>query len=140
MVHALREIHRVLASGGVLIDVRPLLDQWPVEVSWAGGYREVGKVTDLREPLADDVAANAAMNEADAGIGFAREREAAYSFSYYWDTPKEMQNYIAESWDDVISIDEGVWNSLGSARASAGAEARVRMRMKLVIARHRKLA
>ncbi len=139
MVHALREIHRVLASGGVMLDLRPLLDRWPVEVSWPGSLHEVGAVTDLKEPLADDAAANAAMNEADAQLGFHREAEQAVSFFYYWDTPKEMEDYIAENWDDVIRVDESVWKRLGSSWASAGAEARVRMRMKLVIARHRKL-
>lgn len=130
----------MLASGGVMLDLRPLLERWSVEVSWAGGYQEVGKVTDLKEPLADDAAANAAMDEADADIGFAREREAAFPFFYYWDTPKEMESYIAEQWSDVIGVDDEVWGRLGSAWATAGAEARVRMRMKMLIAAHRKLA
>ncbi len=128
----------MLASGGVMLDLRPLLDLWPVEVSWQGGLHEVGTVTDLKEPLADDAAANAAMNEADSEIGFQREAEQAVSFFYYWDTPKEMENYIVENWDDVISVDKSLWKRLGSSWASAGAEARVRMRMKLLIARHRK--
>lgn len=138
MVHALSEIHRVLVPGGVMIDLRPRLDRWPVEVSWLGGYREAGRVTDLKEPLADDAAADAAMIEADSGIGFEREREAAFSFFYYWDTPKEMEAYIAENWDDVVGVDGDVWSTLGSAWASAGPDARVRMRLKLLIARHRK--
>ena len=41
MVHALEEIHRTLRPGGLLIDLRPLLDRWPVEVAWQNGYREI---------------------------------------------------------------------------------------------------
>ena len=41
MVHALAEIRRVLVSDGVLIDLRPLADQWPVEVA---SLREVQEV------------------------------------------------------------------------------------------------
>ena len=127
----------MLAAGGVMLDLRPLLDRWPVEVSWPGSLHEVGVVTDLQEPLADDAAANAAMNAADSEFGFQREAEQAVSFFYYWDTPKEMENYIAENWDDVITVDESVWKRLGSSWASAGAEARVRLRMKLLISRYR---
>jgi hypothetical protein len=64
MVHALNEIWRVLVPGGLLIDLRPVLDRWPIEVSSSGGNHEAGQVTDLPEPLADDEAANQAMTEA----------------------------------------------------------------------------
>lgn len=137
MVHALEEIHRVLVPGGIMIDLRPLLDQWPVEVCWPGGYQEAGKVSDLEELLADDVAANVAMNRAVSAMGFTREREQTFSFFYYADTPKDLQDYVAENWEDIFSVDDGLWNRLGSSWASAGAEARVRLRMKLLIARYR---
>jgi hypothetical protein len=137
MVDALSDVRRVLTPDGLMIDLRPLLERWPVEVSWRGGYREAGKVTDLKESLAEDVAANAVMGEADSVMGFERERQQVFSFFYYWDTPKEMENYILENWNDVINVDDGVWNSLGASWASAGAEARVRLRMKLLISRYR---
>ncbi len=133
MVHALSEIRRVLVPGGILIDLRPLLDQWPVEVAWSDDFREAGRATDLREPLADDEAANAAMQQAIAAGLFTREREATFPFYYYWDTANEMQEYIAENWDDVIAVDEPVWANLRSAWATANADARVRLRMKMLI-------
>ena len=131
MVHALNEIHRTLIRDGCLIDLRPLLDRWPIEVISRNEFREAGRVTDLSEPLADDDAANQAIKEAEQRGWFLREREDTFPFFYYWDTPKEMQTYIDETWDDVIRIEDPVWNDLRSAWATANADARVRLRLKL---------
>ncbi len=138
MVHALAETRRVLATDSILIDVRPLLDQWPIEVASQGGHIEAGRVTDLKEPLEDDAAANAAMQQAVSAATFTRELQQAVSFFYYWDTPKEMEAYLAENWSDVVEVHEDVWHSLRSSWASAGAEARVSLRMKLLLTRYRK--
>jgi hypothetical protein len=138
MVHALHEISRVLAPGGLLIDLRPLLDRWPVEVSWAGGYQEAGRATDLAEPLADDAAANSAMTEFAASGGLRREREESFPLYYYWDTPKEMESYLAEQWSDVIAIEEAVWKNLRSVWAEASADARPRLQVKMFITRYRR--
>ncbi len=137
MVHALDEIRRVLILDGILIDLRPLCDRWPVEVAWPNGYLEAGHVTDLAEPLADDAAANDAMAAAETAGTLRRERDGTFPFFYYWDTAKDMQNYIAENWDDVIEVDEAVWSDLRSLWAKANADARVRLRMKMTITRYR---
>jgi hypothetical protein len=138
MVHALNEIRRVLTLEGTLIDLRPMLDRWPVEVTSTGENREVGRATDLPEPLADDKAADQAMAEASQQGWFLRESEQVFSFFYYWDTPKEMQEYIDETWDDVIRIENELWQRLSSLWATANADARVRIRMKMSIASWRK--
>jgi hypothetical protein len=137
MVHALDEICRVVASGGVLIDLRPLCDRWLVEVAWSNGFVEAGRVTDLEEALTDDAAADAAMRAGEAAGTLVRERDETFSFFYYWDTAKEMQEYIGENWDDVIEVEEAVWSNLRSLWAQANADARVRLRMKMQITRYR---
>ncbi len=138
MVHALNEIQRVLVPGGSLIDLRPVLNEWPVEIASSQEYHEVGRATDLPEPLADDEAANRAMS-ANAEHGrFLRESEGIFSLYYYWDTPKEMQEYITENWGDVIRLEEELWNKLASSWATADADARIRMRMKMLITRWKK--
>jgi hypothetical protein len=133
MVHALDEIRHVLVRTGSLIDLRPLLDRWPVEVASKNANREAGRVTDLAGPLADDGAANQALAEAELRGWFLREHEDVFPFFYYWDTPKEMQEYIDETWDDVISINDDLWNDLRSLWATANADARVRIRVKMKI-------
>lgn len=140
MVHALDEIRRVLAVRGALIDLRPVLERWPVEVAWPDGYREAGRATDLAEPLSDDAAANAAVEEMLARGGFERRRQDMFAFFYYWDTPREMRAYIRDEWNDVIAVDDQVWKDLGTLWASAGAEARVRLRLQMLIARYQKQA
>lgn len=137
MVHALEEVQRALKSHGLLVDLRPLLDQWPVEVSWPDGHQEAGRATDLSEPLADDAAANSALAELVAAGRLIRERGEVFSIYYYWDTPKDMQEYIEEEWSDVIQVDEAIWKGLRSAWATANAEARVRLRVKMLITSYR---
>jgi hypothetical protein len=138
MVHALNEIRRVLVNSGSLIDLRPLLDNWPVEVTSNDGNHEVGRATDLPEPLADDGAADLALAEAEQSGWFLRERDDVFPFFYYWDTPKEMQEYIDETWNDVISIEDDLWSHLRSLWATANADARVRIRLKMMITSLRK--
>jgi hypothetical protein len=138
MVHALDETHRVLVKGGSLVDLRPLLDRWPIEVSSNGENREVGRATDLPSPLADDGAANQAMALAEQHGWFLRERQDVFPFFYYWDTPREMQGYIDETWNDVIQVEDDLWSSLRSSWSTANADARVRIRLKMMITSLRK--
>ncbi len=135
MVHALNEIHRVLAPDGILIDLRPMLDRWPLEVVSANKHQEAGRVTDLAEPLSDDRAANQAVAEIARRGRFVRHREETFSFFYYWDTPKEMQEYLSEEWYDVIHVEDSLWNDLRSLWATSNADARVRIRVKMLITR-----
>ncbi len=138
MVHALQEIQRVLAPGGLLVDLRPLLDRWPAEVAWADDFEEVGRATDLEGPLSDDAAANAVMDALASAGDLLREQQETFPLFYYWDTPKEMREYITGEWDDVIAVKDDVWRDLGSLWARSGADARVRLRVKMMIARYRK--
>ena len=138
MVHALNEIRRVLVKSGSLIDLRPVLDRWPIEVTSNSGNHEVGRVTDLPEPVVDDGAADQAMAEAEQHGWFVRERQDVFPFFYYWDTPKEMREYIDKSWDDVIRIEDELWSHLGTSWATANADARVRIRLKMMITGLRK--
>jgi len=139
MVHALKEAQRVLTPGGLLVDLRPLLDRWPVEVASSAEQHEVGRCTDLVEPLADDAAANAAMADAIESGQWGRDLQETFPLFYYWDTPDEMREYVDEDWSDVITIEEPLWHALRSAWATADPETRVRLRMKMQITRYRQI-
>ena len=104
MVHALEEVWRVLAPYGILLDVRPLGDQWPIEVVSANNLKETGQVMDLPEQLEGDTAANEAIKESEARGWFRRDREEFFPFFYSWDTPSEMEEFIAEDWADFIDL------------------------------------
>ena len=70
MVHALGEIRRVLNPDGVLIDLRPVFDRWPIEVVSAHEPREVratGRMQDFPAGPADDEAANRVFQKSAPG-------------------------------------------------------------------------
>src|SRR5215813_2407250 len=106
MVHALNEICRVLVPGGILIDLRMILDQWQVDVVKLREIRKTGRMQDADVGLADDAAANQCMAYAEEQRWFKREAEEFFVYAYSWDTPKEMEEWINEEWNDFISLDE----------------------------------
>ena len=132
MVHALQEIRRTLLPSGLLIDLRPLLKRWPVEVVWSGGYQKVGRLTDLPEGLADDAAANRAMDEVAHNGWFSLERAERFPLFYSWDTASEMEQFMREEWEDFIQIDDEVVRAAKSAWAVANADARVRVQASMI--------
>ena len=138
MVHALSEIHRVLIPNGILIDLRPLLSRWEVEVASARETRLTGRVNDFEVGIADDIAANRAMAEAESNGWFIREREEFFPYVYSWDSPHEMEEWIDEEWNDFIGLDEATQKSTRSAWALSDGDARVQLRTKMLIARWRK--
>jgi hypothetical protein len=80
MVHALSEVHRVLTPGGVLIDLRPVADRWPVEVVTADQNWVAGQMEDLLQ-LSDDAASHEALAQAAQKGWF--YQEAAQSFGLW---------------------------------------------------------
>jgi len=137
MVHALDEIRRVLAPNGILIDLRPILDHWPVEVTSSRQTRQIGHIIDLPVGLADDEAANQSILQAAESGWFVREQEEFFAFVYSWDTPSEMEEWIETEWHDFIRLDEETKQATRSAWASADADARVRVKVKMLITRWR---
>ena len=140
MVHALGEIHRVLVPDGILIDLRPIADNWSIEVFSARETRETGHVTDLPLGLEDDEAANQAMKNAETNGWFTRESEAFFPLHYVWDTASDMEKWIDEEWETFIGLDEDVRRATRSAWALGDADSRVRVRAKMLITRWRKMS
>jgi SAM-dependent methyltransferase len=138
MVHALNEIHRVLVPDGILIDLRPVLDNWPVEVASAREVRETGRVQDFPMGLEDDKAANQAMAKAESNGWFKRESEEFFPLYYSWDTASEIEEWIHEEWEDFIGLDDETKRATRSAWALGDADSRVRVRVKMLLTRWRK--
>jgi hypothetical protein len=135
MVHALSEIRRTLKTDGLLLDLRPVEDNWTVEVHSAAGLQIAGRLTDVPLGKADDEAAFAAMRDVESRGWFVREREEEFAFFYYWNTPSEMKEWIDLEWEDFEKIEEDVYRKTQSLWASANADARVRVRVKMLITR-----
>lgn len=139
MVHALSEIRRVLVPDGILIDIRPLADRWPIEVISSRGFQETGRVEDLPVQVDADVASNDAMTEAEANGWFQREMQTFFPFFYSWDTPSEMERYIAEEWNDFAELSESTKAATRSAWALGDADNRVQVRVKVFLSSWKKL-
>lgn len=134
-MHALSEIRRVLTPDGILIDLRPILDRWPIEVISAREIRGTGHIQDLPPGLSDDEAANRSIAQAEQDGWFIRRAEDFFPFVYSWDTPSEMEEWIETEWHDFIRLDEETRQATRSAWTLADADARVRVKVKMLITR-----
>lgn len=139
MVDALRQIHRVLVAGGILIDLRPVSDRWPVEVVSGRGVRETGRFQDLPVGLEDDGAANRAVAYAAEKKWFAREQETFFPYVYSWDTPSEMEEWLNDEWKESIALDDDSLRATRSTWATSDADARVQVSVKMLLTRWKKL-
>ena len=133
MVHALDEARRVLAPGGMLVDLRPLTENFPVEISTARRSEGAGRLTDLPQGREDDEAANHAIDEAARRGWFTRVSEEKFPLFYYWDTPAEMQAFLEDEWDGFVSMDEPTAAQMKASWASADASARIRVGVKMLL-------
>ncbi len=141
MVHALDEIHRTLKPNGILIDIRPVEENWPVEVvstsstqgNASTGYQVAGRLTDVPIAVADDEAAFHAMRDVESRRWYIKEKEEEFAFFYYWDTPSEMKEFMDEEWEGLEKMDADVFSAVKSAWTIANADARVRVRVKMLI-------
>jgi hypothetical protein len=138
MVHALSEIRRVLVPDGILIDLRPILSSWPVEVVSAHETRETGRIQDLPLGLADDEAANQSIAGAEQQQWFVQEAQGFFPYYYSWDSPSEMEEWIVEEWHDFIQTDEPTRRATRSAWALGDADSRVRVGVKMLITKWKK--
>ena len=139
MVHALDEVRRVLASDGILIDLRPLADNWRVEVVSLREVKRTGHVEDLPVQTNGDVAANAAIQAAEKRGWFKREQDELFPLFYSWDTPSEMEEFVDDDWSDFVGMEDDTRRATRSAWAVADGDSRVRVRVEILIARWRKL-
>jgi hypothetical protein len=138
MVHALEEIRQILLPGGVLIDIRPLADHWRVGVGSARGFEETGHVIDLPVQTDADEASNEAMREVESRGWFTREQEECFPFFYSWDSPREMEEFIATEWTDFAELSEDVQQATRSAWAISDADSTVQVNVKILITKWKK--
>ena len=139
MLDALREIHRVLAPGGVWIDLRALSDPWHMEICSAREVLQTGSVSELPHEPADDEAANQAASTAESNGWFRRERETLFPIYYVWDTPGEMEEWLEDEWENSVELNEETKRATRSAWAVSDGDSQVRMNVKMLITRWRKL-
>lgn len=134
MVHALDEIRRTLKPNGILVDLRPVEDNWSVEIVSSVGWQESGRLSDLPIAVADDEAAFKAMREVESKGWYFKKEETEFAFFYYWDTPSEMKEFMEDEWEGFEKLEDDVFQKTKTLWASANADAQVRVRVKMLAA------
>ena len=135
MVHALKEIWRVLILSGYLIDLRPYTHQRPIELVTPNEVFPIGFI-DSSAGIPDDVAANSAIEHAVTTGLFAREQSTTFEYCTYWDSVDELRAYIHRSKKSTILPE-----TLAKAETLASysqSNAQLRSRRDIIITRYQK--
>lgn len=136
MVHALKEIARVLVPGGYLIDLRPFTKTRAVDVLADGGSFPAGYI-DYSHEFADDLAANAAVEQVTAEGIFAREEDDSFNLFFYWDTAPGFVTHVEEVSSGVLPPETAT--QVEALMTQYGPNARIRADLNMIITRYRKL-
>lgn len=107
MVHALKEAHRILVPHGIMIDVRPLSVDIPLEIIYRGGRDSAG-ILDLSPDIDKDIAADRAIESVVKDHIFTQSKVEIFDFAYYWKTIKGMEEDLEEYWKDDVIVPEEV--------------------------------
>lgn len=129
MVHALKEIRRVLVPSGILVDFRPIGTSWPLEIVSAGRRRLVARV-DRAEHIRDDAVCEQALAQAVQEEWLVPEREQTFTFWAHWNTAAEVSA--------PVDIPDAVSAEAQSLLDQIGPNARIGIRFENIIAGYRK--
>ena len=137
MVHALQEAWRVLAPGGVMIDVRPLCVDVPLEILTPAGSESAGLV-DMSPEIDKDIASDAAI-QAVIGDGLYKMVEQEYfDFAYYWNSIREFKADLDERWKDEVILPIEVLKQARALFKKQQDDARLRIRIRMKLAKFTK--
>ncbi len=138
MVHALEEAWRVLVSRGILVDLRPLCIDIPLEILSPAGSESAGLV-DMSPDIDKDIAAEAAT-QAVVRDGYYKElKRETFDFAYYWNTVREFKADLDERWKDEVILPADVLKRALAMYKKLGDTARVRIRIRMLLAKFAKL-
>jgi hypothetical protein len=130
MVHALHEAWRVLLPKGILIDLRPLCADAPLEIVFTGGCELAGPV-DMSPEIADEIAADQAIESVVKEELFKKFRLDFFDFAYYWNTIEDMLEDMDEYWQGEVILRAGVVRRARGLFKKRQPQARVRLQVRM---------
>jgi len=137
MVHALQEAWRVLVPGGIMIDVRPLCVDVPLEILTPAGSESAGLV-DMNPEIDKDIASDAAI-QAVIGDGlYKMVKQEYFDFAYYWNSIREFKADLDERWKDEVILPIEVLKRARAMFKKHQDDARLRIRIRMTLAKFTK--
>jgi hypothetical protein len=136
MVHALEETKRALKPGGMLLDLRPVVSYWPLEVFVDGEARFAGRIDDSADAL-DDAEADGAINAMVSRKLFSQIATDSFEYHYYWDTVEQMYADFQKKWGSDVKLLPEVLSEAKRLAACEGFESRVSIRRKMIMGTYR---
>ncbi|HZQ50172.1 MAG TPA: hypothetical protein VFB69_07685 [Candidatus Dormibacteraeota bacterium] len=108
MVHALGEIHRVLAPGGTLVDARPD-SRLPAyaEHRRGRGYETFGVVNTVKVEMVSDAAADAAMQQVVRDGLFRSRRKGRFWHRVPFENLADLRRYL---WEHQRFVPRARWS------------------------------
>ena len=82
-MHALKEAWRVLMPMGVMLDIRPLSVDTPLELV-SGDKRELAGIVDMSPEIEYDIAADDAIDTVVNAGNFTENKIDYFDYVYYW--------------------------------------------------------
>jgi hypothetical protein len=137
MVHALKEAYRVLIPLGIMIDVRPLSVDVALEIIYKGGSESAGMI-DMSPDIDLDIAADRAIASVVKGRIFAESKVEFFDFAFYWNTLKDMQNYMEEFWKDDVIVPEEVVKQARILMGKLRPQIQIRVGIKMKLGKYEK--
>ena len=101
MVHALKQVHRILHPDGLLINIQPLPIPHAIEVHSVESVTKAGWLTDQTDYASERASFNAlAQLVAEGDFELVDEQE--FNFNVYAANLSEMQAWLAEWWGAAV--------------------------------------
>jgi len=136
MVHALQEAHRVLKPDGVLLDLRPAAAHRRAGLGTGPRWRLIGV---MREPFADDWAADHAVSQAIRQGLFQREARDEFSLSRVMDSLQDFRAWLDDFTGDDFPPHDWLYRRVERALARGHPRTKIVVRglVKLAVLRKR---
>ena len=137
MVHALKEAYRVLIPQGIMIDVRPLSVDVPLEIIYKGGSESAG-IIDMSPDIDLDIAADRAIASVVKDRIFVESKVEFFDFAFNWKTLKDMQDYMEEFWKDDVIVPEEVVKQARILMGKLRPQIQIRVGIKMKLGKYEK--
>ncbi len=138
MVHALEEAWRVLMPQGIMIDLRPLPIDVPLEIVYEGGYEAAGMV-DMSLDWEFDVAPDKAIERVlEEGI-FVQTMLETFGYAFYWRTFHGMVVDLDENWKGDLVVPDDVLKNARKIYLANRPKSHLRLPLKMKLGGYEKI-